>query len=202
MGLISRVSSRTYSFFRKKIIGMLRLVRTQKLTSHRLFTNSALRLDSKKANEEISPGEKLIREGREAHQARVDQITASIKASGDAVPQDIKFMSKKDIRELNREAAKNYKSMPGGMTFYYVVLGSLIAFAVIWNETQKLRTARTGQRFRNFDTMQETARRELLGQTQLSEAEKESMDSFEDKILKEMQEAEKERLKMIKEETS
>ena len=111
-------------------------------------------------------------------------------------------MSKKDIRELNREAAKNYKSMPGGMTFYYVVLGSLIAFAVIWNETQKLRTARTGQRFRNFDTMQETARRELLGQTKLSEAEKESMDSFEDKILKEMQEAEKERLKMIKEETS
>ena len=126
--------------------------------------------------------------------------TASIKASGNSVPDDFKFKTKKELRAIDKEAAKNYKKMPGGMAFYYVVGASLIAFIVIWNETQKLRTERTGHRFRNFDTMQETARREFLGQTKLSDAEKESMDSFEDKILKEMEEAEKERLRMVEKE--
>ena len=54
---------------------MLRSIRTRTATSHRLFTNSIIRLDS--GEKEMSPGEKLMREGREIHQARVDQITVS-----------------------------------------------------------------------------------------------------------------------------
>jgi len=133
---------------------------------------------------------------RISHQERVNQISAAIKATGDAVPKTIKFTSKQDIKRINHEAAQNYKSMPGGMTFYYIILGSLVVFAVIWNETQRLRQERTGKRFRNFETMKETARREMLGQTKLTDAEKESMDDFETKILEEMKEAEKKRLNM------